>query len=65
MSSRRLARQNIVTLHMTKTDNPFVISLDFGYVLHYCDAKKFRIYSRDVTKCVHLRGYKTYEIWFD
>ena len=40
---------------MIKTDNHFVISLDFGYVLHHCNADKVLIYSSDVNECVHLR----------
>ena len=41
---------------MTKTDNYFVISLDFGYVLHRCNAKKLLIYSHDINECVDLKG---------
>ena len=44
---------------MTKTDNRFVISLDFGHVLHHWNTKKLLIiYSHDVTEYVSLRGEK-------
>ena len=49
---------------MTNMDNRFVISLDFGDVLHHCNANKFLIYLH-VTKCVRLRGDRSYEICFD
>ena len=43
---RRLQRNNFLSenekllrINMTKTDNRFVISLDFGYVLQHCNIK--------------------------
>ena len=41
---------------MRKIDNYFVISLDFGYVLHHCNVKKLLIYPHDINECVDLKG---------
>ena len=62
---RRRGRRGFVALYYDKADNRFVISLYFGYVLHHCNAKKFIIYSSDVTQCVRLSGYRIWYICFD
>ena len=35
-----LEYEKLLRFIMTKTDNRFVISLDFGYALHHCNAEK-------------------------
>ena len=37
--SRLLEDEKLSHFIVTKIDNRFVISLDFGYVLHHCNAK--------------------------
>ena len=61
----KISRLPLLGFITTKTENRFVISLDPGYVLHFCNAEKRLIYSHDVTECVRLRGDRIYEICSD
>ena len=46
-----LEDDKLLLYYEKKTGNYFVISLDFGYVLHHCNVKKLLIYPHDINEC--------------
>ena len=60
-----LKEEKVLPFIMIKTDNCFMISLGFGYALHFCGAKSCLYICNDVTACVRLWGDGIEDLCFD